>query len=282
MSDCKKFQALFADALYGELPDDQKRHLEDHLRDCPGCRSEFAELSHTLKVMNKRIRPEPDPAFWDSYWNRLAARMQDENVLEAHPKKPHRSMFPQRFFIPRWAFQAAAAVVLIVAGIYIGKVMFSPSGSPETQFMASSQSSTPSLIPAGLADRTQNYIERSKLMFLAIVNFDPQTDDPFILNLPHQQQVSQELIQEASYLKNELSDSRQRRLQELITDLEVILLQIANLESESDLEAIDLVKSGVESRGIFLKINLTDIRRSTDSNLKAKANAKNKNNTTTI
>jgi hypothetical protein len=270
MSDCKKCRALFADALYAELSDEKKRLMEDHLRDCSDCRSEFEELSTTLKIMKKRVRNEPDPSFWDGYWNRLATRIENENVLDVHQEKPRKSLVPQRFFIPRWAFQAAAAVVLIVAGIFIGKVLFSPQ-SPGTQFVASSQSSTAAPIPAEFVSRTQSYIERSKLMFLAIVNFDPQTEDPYILNLPFQQQVSRELIQEASWLKNELSDSRQRRLQELITDLEVILLQIANLESESDLEAIDLVKSGVESRGIFLKINLADIRRSTNNKNNSKS-----------
>ncbi len=42
----------------------------------------------------------------------------------------------------------------------------------------------------------------------------------------------------------------------------MILLQVANLESEYDLNAIDLVKEGVERGGILLKINITDIRQS--------------------
>jgi len=122
-----------------------------------------------------------------------------------------------------------------------------------------------------LVQRTQNYIERSKTMLLAIVNFDQENDDPFTLGLPYQRQVSQELVQEAAWIKSGLADSRERRLQELVTDLEVILLQIANLEAESDLEAIELVKDGVENRGILLKINLADMRRSSGEKNKAKS-----------
>jgi len=82
------------------------------------------------------------------------------------------------------------------------------------------------------------------------------------LNLPYQKQISTELVQEASYLKGELGEYDQERLQSLVADLEMILLQIANLESEYDLRAIDLVKEGVERGGILLKINITDIRQS--------------------
>jgi hypothetical protein len=59
-------------------------------------------------------------------------------------------------------------------------------------------------------------------------------------------------------LKGELSGRRQRRLQELISDLEVVLLQIANFESESDMSVIELVQDGIKSRGILFKIHLAD------------------------
>ncbi len=110
--------------------------------------------------------------------------------------------------------------------------------------------------------RTQNYIERSKLILLALVNFDPATEDPYALDLPYQQQMSKELVQEASYLKKELAESDQERLENLIVDLERVLLQIANLESENDFEAIDLIKEGANNRGILMEINFTNLRRS--------------------
>jgi len=71
---------------------------------------------------------------------------------------------------------------------------------------------------------------------------------------------SRELVQEASWLKGELSGGHHRRLQELISDLEVILLQIANLEEESDISAIELMQDGVKSRGILFKIHLAQFK----------------------
>ena len=46
-----------------------------------------------------------------------------------------------------------------------------------------------------------------------------------------------------------------------MTDLEVILLQIANLETEYDLPTIEMVKSGVDRRGVLLKINIEEMRK---------------------
>jgi hypothetical protein len=111
-----------------------------------------------------------------------------------------------------------------------------------------------------VSQRAFNYIQRSKLIVLAISNFDTENHDPYTLDLPYQQQVSRELVQEASWLKEELSGRHQRRLQELISDLEVILLQIANLETDSDVSTIELLQDGVKSRGILFKIHLAQFK----------------------
>ena len=53
----------------------------------------------------------------------------------------------------------------------------------------------------------------------------------------------------------------QNQIYNLISDLEVILLQIANLESEYNLPAIEMVKNGVDRKGILLKINIEEMRK---------------------
>jgi len=277
MSDCKKCQDLFSDAFYEDLNVEQKNFLESHIRVCEGCESEYNEMTSTLKVMEKRARPEPEQAYWNGYWNKLARRMEDEKTLT--PKSE--SWWRVFTFAPKWVFQTAAALLLVFLGVFFGRMVFSPPVSDTKQVHQ------PGLISqqgpgVELASRTQNYIERSKLMLLALVNFDPETEDSYALNLPYQQQISKELVQEASYLKSKLADSGQRRLENLIADLEVILLQIANLESEYDFDAIDIVKEGVNRRGILMQINLTDIRRAIQKSNKSKSTQQPSNTTQTI
>lgn len=263
MSDCKKCCDLFAEAFYEEINTEQKHFVEGHLRVCTECKSEYDEMTSTLKIMDKRVRPEPEQAFWNGYWNRLSKKIEEETPTPILEK--WRRTFARAFnFAPKWAFQATAAILLLILGIYIGKMVFSPSipGVQQARELPSIISQPEPGIE--LINRTHNYIERSKLILLAIINFDPQTEDPYALNIPYQKQVSRELVHEAGFLKKGLADSDQGRLENLIADIEVILLQVANLESEHDFEAIELVKEGVDSRGILLKINVTDIRQSTE------------------
>lgn len=260
MNECKKFRSLFSEALYDEFNSEQEELFKKHLISCSKCQSEYDGMKSTLEIMSRRTRPEPGQTFWDNFSVNLSDRMEAELLpRKRDPKKLRRNNFFT--FAPRWTFQAAAALVLIVVGIFIGKSINTPSSRIIQQ--ADQSSSTISQMEPGLefVQRTQNYFDRSKLILLAIVNFDPETEDVYALNLPVQQKISRELVQEASYLKEELADSSQRRLKNLVADLEVILLQIANLESENDLESILFVKKGADSRGVLMKIRLMDIRR---------------------
>lgn len=263
MSDCKNCRDLFTETFYKELNAEQKHFVESHLKLCAECKSEFSEMTSTLEIMDKRIRPEPKQAFWDDFGKRLAKRIEEAETSLPKLESWWHPLGRAFSFAPKWAFQATAALLLVIVGIYIGKMIFSPSASEVQQARQLPTIASRPEPGVELIHRTQNYIERSKLILLAIINFDPETEDPYALNLPYQKQVSRELVHEASFLKEGLADSDQRYLQNLITDLEVILLQIANLESEHDFDAIEIVKEGVDSRGILFKIRVADIRQST-------------------
>jgi hypothetical protein len=262
MKGCKECRARLVEALYGELGPKEKDAFEKHVAACPACAAELKALTETLKAMDERVRPEPGQDFWDGYWDRLSRRMEDHKKAEAAaPTSQPLKVSPGRIwsFRPGWVFQAAAALVLIVAGIFIGRTVFSPR-------RASLEASRPvgqrPAVQPGEGDavlRARNYVDRSKLVLLALVNYDPASEDPYGLDLPYQKQVSEDLVRQAGAIQSDLKDPSQRRLRQLVADLEAILLQIANLEAENDLEAVDIVKQGVESRGLLLKINLSEM-----------------------
>ncbi|MGB2907373.1 MAG: hypothetical protein WBB73_09730 [Candidatus Aminicenantaceae bacterium] len=264
MNECQKHQKLFADALYGSLDDIRRSSFEAHLGQCDLCREEYAGLRATLQDMEKRERSEPKPEFWEGYWERLGSRMHRENILyRPRPSGQRRPSWDWlRFRVPRWAFQAGAAMLLVAVGIFIGRMwLLPPSAGVQTAAQTGGSTSPYSL---ELASRTQDYVQRSQLVLMAIVNFDRESDDPYTLDLPYKQRLSRELVQEAGWLKQGLADARQRRLQELVSDLEAVLLQIANLEAAEDMDAIELVQTGVQGRGLFLKMHLAEVNRPWD------------------
>jgi hypothetical protein len=81
--------------------------------------------------------------------------------------------------------------------------------------------------------------------------------------LDRQRAVSKTLVRESQEISLGLTDPSQQRLRELVGDLGLILIQIANLESKHSVQGVDIVKGGVERNGILFKINLEEIQRAT-------------------
>ncbi len=259
MKDCKYFRTLMAEALLGELVPADRACLESHLAACPSCAKEYEGWRETLRLLDKRERPDPGREFWDGYWGRLMGRLEKETPVTTPAVRWWRRFVGQAPTLPRWMYQTAAAVVLVGAGILVGRLLLSPR-SP--LLLPPGGEPVVALVPASSGDpaaRARQYLDRSKLVILALVNYNPATEDAYALDLPLQKKISRELVTEAAGLKTELKAPRDRRLRELVSDLETILIQIANLESENNLEAVEFVRQGVATRGVLLKINLSEM-----------------------
>lgn len=249
--ECRDYREWFAEALYGELAEGRAQKFQAHLDECGECRDEFARMRGTLQVMDRRETADPGAAYWDSFWERLeeklppAAQAGTANIVKLAPAS--RSS---------WLYRSVAAAAILLLGIFIGKTFFSPAIDPDKIATAND----PLLQAAAVNARTQNYLEKSKVLLVGLVNFEPSENDPPSIDLTHFRRASRDLIAEAGYLKPALQQTRQQRLGKLVNDLELLLIQIANLEAENDISAIEVIKSGVDERGILLKINLEEMR----------------------
>jgi hypothetical protein len=155
----------------------------------------------------------------------------------------------------------------VAAGILIGRLTFhKPAAGSDLLASASRpEAALPSVIPAAsLAQRTTRYLDRSKVILLALVNFDGGTKDIAGLNLPRQKEMSQALVKEASGLKGDLKVAKERQLERLVADLELILVQIANLKAEADLSSVEIIKAGAANKDILFQISLSEMRRADD------------------
>ncbi len=246
----KECHAHFVDALYGELAGHRRSEFDKHIGECAECRTSFNELKSVSAFMNRRAFAPPTRAEWTAFWN----------TLEPSLRSPERSTAPLRDRLPRlvngrmgWIL-SFSAVFLIVIGVVLGQLILREPLDLGGGRLETGLSTAERIL---LNERALNYLERSKVLLLGIVNSDP---DESGRGLAKEQQVSRTLVTEAAELKSSLSDADQQRMKQLVGDLEVILLQIANLGEEKGFPAVEIVRSGVERRGILLKINLEQMR----------------------
>jgi hypothetical protein len=263
MSGCRRTRDKILASLYGELSPEGEKDLSRHLESCAACRAEHDAMARTLLTMGAKKAADPGPEYWATYFDKLEKRMAAENADASAPilaAPAARLPFRNRLF-PRWAFAAAGAAALLAAGILIGRLS-APRGILAARIPSSAErtETLPAAADGSLSERTSRYFDRSKVILLAIVNFDPGTKDIAGLNLPVQKTMSQELVREAALLKDDLREARERRLERLVGELETILVQIANLKSETALPGVEIVKSGVDLKDILFKINLSEAR----------------------
>ena len=257
---CKQCFSLFTEALYRELSDQRQKEFDQHLADCRKCDQSFQELRSTLQVLDQRKRLSPESQFLDSLWANLRPELETDTA--AAKTEGIESNWFQRIFtavlLPKWTLGFAAAVALFALGILVGKAFFKTQPDSTQQFVHRTNPD-----PAQVQEierRSARYLDRSKVLLLGLINYEPAEADTTILNLDVKKEVSQRLVREASTLKDELSQIRQLRLQKLVSYIEMILLQIANLEETQDLPSIEIIRSSVDRKGILLKINLEQMK----------------------
>lgn len=259
MNECQQMHEMMVDALYDDLDEAQQKRFHSHLKSCRDCARFYQQLTQTIGVMNARETAERDEVFWAEYSERLTERLETEQHQRKIPLL-RRSFFEYLAWYDHPALRLGAIAALLLVGIFLGKWIWTEECGPrpEPQAFVSAPQQT-DILPVLLEDRAESYLQKSKLLLLALANFDPQTDDKATLNLQSQKHISEALVQEAAYLKTALKNPAETRLRELISDLEIILLQIANLEDEYDLEAVEMVRKGVNKRSILFRIDLSEI-----------------------
>jgi len=254
---CERSRELFPEALYGELDPASQKEFTEHLGSCASCTTEFEALQATLQIMNRRSRPQPDPDFLESYWDRLNA-MLPADEMKSQPAIAGGRSFPRRpARVPAWAL-SMAAVLLIAIGIYLGRTYFGgpPPGVPQNDVQIANP--IPRQGEDSTSDKAVAYLERSKNLLIGLTNLDEEHRSS--LDLTRNREVSRELIQQANMLTVALNRPDQQQMRQLIQDLEVILLQLANIDVKPGVPAIELVQKGVDHRSILLKINLEEMR----------------------
>jgi len=257
MKNCEKNQKWYIEAFYNELNEKQKRLFKDHLRKCPECSAEFSRFTATLNDMGNYIRPEPVDQYWNSYWDKLSSRIETVQAVPSSVRKWWERLIRYIFREPSRIYRPAIALTAVLfIGILIGKTFFSRPYLPQEQ---TSISYAPPVQPDFAQLLAERYLDRAKLVLLGIVNYDTHAVPQFKPSFERQKQISRELIDQSDLLKRQLSSAEHLRLLDLISELEVTLLQIANLEADYDLQEVEIIQSGAERKALLFKINLNEI-----------------------
>ncbi len=258
--------------LYGflknELDPAERRAVETHLRFCEQCAVEFQILREAIALLDRQaVRPSENRSelHWQHFASKVERRIQDQPVERG--SRSAVSQLLEMLVDNRKPFGVgfASALSLIAIAFAVWSVWIESPGSEQIAAHESARDLQTNVENASLDSRTQDYLEQSKILLIGLVNADSQAGRGSTSLLASEREVSRMLVRESEDITSKLNDPSQRQLKELVSDLGVILMQMANLETEHETQGVEIVKSGVKQNGIIFRINLEEIRRATRS-----------------
>ena len=115
---CEECKNLITVSVFGKLTSQEKRQLEDHLRECPECTRIYKRSENLSSLFeDKEEIPLPDKErSWEIISTKVIQRKSGQTIF-----------FPYK----KWAFAASALVIVFILGFLIGKQVFFP-GPGET------------------------------------------------------------------------------------------------------------------------------------------------------
>ena len=115
---CKRWIDLLVDRSANELEEEENILLEQHLADCPACRSEELRLGRILAPDESQMAYQPAPEMERRIWAQW--RLELGSDAGSGPRRPLWLLLPFTRRVPfYWA--ATAAVFAILVGLWVGQ-----------------------------------------------------------------------------------------------------------------------------------------------------------------
>lgn len=230
-----KFVKYLPDLLFGELSDEQRANVEQHLETCKSCRETLAGFESVHGVLSQSARPEPDRELLKSYRADLLKLFGPEQ--RQYEWVQQLGDWWERIFRPRPLFyRLAGAAVLILVGVFVGRIYYS---NPESE-MTPPQPTT--AVAANVIDRDflNNYLTESEILLLGIEN--NRLDELHPEDVQINRQIARKLLIQTSHIQQVSNGFKDEEILDYLTRLELLLLELSNAEEDDIIDAFSEVR----------------------------------------
>jgi len=234
---CKHARRALVLDHYGELSAAEKTDLESHLRTCRACAAEKEENLRVFDLLEANP-PEPVPVpDAERAWSRVEARL-------APRKAPVRGPAWGR----QWSLAGATLVLVLVAGIFIGRSVFAPK-SPIVETAAAAGTSWSA---AATKSVLAGHLDDLKPFLLDYANYSPGADS--VRTVPVDQDILRALILQNILLRKALAKSDPAAA-DLLDDCDLILKEIINRDQPTGASP-DAIRDLIRDRDVLFKLEI--------------------------
>jgi hypothetical protein len=269
---CSRARRAMPLRYYAALPGADREWLDRHLAACPACASDWEALRLALDAaIPSTVFPMEAEVDWDRQARDTVARARTAAAaaregdfavpLPGAVRRPYVTLAPAA---ARWAALAAAVLVavLLVTG-WPGRRAPGPGDvsslqGPGDQPTAESVRESAALIETRLARRgATRYLTDSRVLLLNLVQAQARcrkADGEF--DITFEKEKSRELLRRKNLHEGNLDTLRDRRLSDLVGQMESLLIQVTSLGDCASARQLHELREEIERRQILLRIDL--------------------------
>lgn len=165
MKSCKSYKEKLPLFVYEELPEKEHNAVAAHLRLCPDCAADVAQLRALENVLPPSLPSEPDDATMDLLRDAISKRL--------HAEKPQGAGFwetAMTFLQPAPMVRIGFAMLIFVVGFLLGRQPFTDASAP-----AAETSPLQALFTASGEIQSQNGAINPLLAGVEKINYNPES-----------------------------------------------------------------------------------------------------------
>ena len=216
---------------------DDVRDAGEHLRACAECASRYETLCGVLALVSDAPVPERGDSYGEEVWRRLRWR------VGASQRRR------------RW--QSVAAIAAMLALAFFAGLLWRSRRDLASEHMATTTGANATVAAERSADPNKlllvvvnDHLESSGRVLLEVANADTDSQ----LDAPPRR--AEDLVSANRIYRQTAAQNGDERIAELLSDLEPILLEIANAGSSLEGKKLADLQKRIESRGLLFKVRV--------------------------
>jgi len=268
MSKKKHVRNRLYDFLSGAVPEAERTAIENHLAACPKCSEERGRVEEAIRALDARQHELPalPEGYWDGYWKAVEVRIKTsqpcpgalEKLLEILKGGETEGLLSPKLAYGLLGFALGTVVTLGILSPYLNKKPQLEVTQPTTRQVetqpAVTESPTLSSITQEISQPLLRFFQKAKAFLIAVKNTDESKETT--TDLASEQETSKQLADECRNLRRLPLDPRE---QQLLSELDVVLVQLSKVNNERDSLKLDLVKEGIERNNLLMRIRVHEL-----------------------
>ena len=268
---CRTCEMILSAQLEGEATASQWREAEQHMiqcRACAQCWEAFQASTRLLKV--ELARHEPSEALWEKIAVRIAVEPKAslwERWCAQWDSWTHHAWFG----VPRLAYGAGLAIAMLTCFFALqwqkrpSAIVAQPQNAdnvgiaeqmPKEKVPRIEMGANDPLLHTRLAQNVAAHFEATRLVLLEVKN---NADTPQEFDVAEVRASSQRLLEQSLLLKTELREEKMALLRTTLEQLEIVLFDLANLETQPEPEEITSLRTAIQQGDLLIKIEIIDL-----------------------